>query len=54
MPRAGQKGVTMDTSLAAEWKQTATSLGYGEKGMQKFLRVVLEVAKAHPSLFRKR
>lgn len=36
------------------WTQLAATYGYGERGRIKFLRVMLEIAEAHPTLFRKR
>jgi len=54
MPRKGQRGVTIDSQLASEWKRAAFDLGYGEKGMQKFLRVAIEIATSNPSFFKKR
>lgn len=54
MPRTGQTAVTLDSKLVNEWKTVSFGLGYGEKGMQKFLRVALEIAIANPSFFKKR
>ncbi len=36
------------------WTQLAATLGYGQRGRIAFLRVLLEIAEAHPSLCRKR
>lgn len=54
MPKANITSISVPRERAKAWQQAAIDLGYGENGRQKLLDVMLEVAEAHPSLFRKR
>jgi len=54
VPRSDDISITVKKPLANGWREVAIELGYGPHGRQKFLAVCLEIAAAHPSLFRKR
>jgi hypothetical protein len=53
MPRSGQKSLTLDASIIETLKAASQDDGYGQKGLQKFLRRVLAVRASLPFLFRK-
>lgn len=48
------RSAPVPADMFKEWTDLAVLYGYGQRGRISFLRVMLEIAKAHPSLFRKR
>ena len=54
MPRVSYRSAPLPDELFEKWTDLAVKYGYGQRGRIAFLRVLLEIAEAHPSLFRKR
>jgi len=51
MPRSSDASVTIKNELHSQWKQMASSLGYGDRGKQKLLSRMLDYAEEHRELF---